>query len=41
MKKDNLTPVINQQTSYFRLNKINELMQQNLSHLNVNKFIDF
>lgn len=41
MKQYNLTPVINQQTSYMRLNQINELMQKNISSLDFDQFIAF
>jgi Acyl-coenzyme A:6-aminopenicillanic acid acyl-transferase len=39
MELYNLTPVINQQTSYDRFNKINELMQKNVSDLTFKKFV--
>lgn len=41
LKKYNYTSVQDQQTSYARLNKINELMNQDLSNLTLNKFIHF
>ncbi|MCD6046898.1 MAG: Acyl-coenzyme A:6-aminopenicillanic acid acyl-transferase [Gammaproteobacteria bacterium] len=37
----NLTPVIDQQTSYLRLNKITALMVHHLSELNLDQFIRF
>ncbi len=41
MEKYNLTPFINQQTSYVRFNKIDELMQKSIPQLSFAKFIDF
>jgi hypothetical protein len=41
LEQFNLTPQANQQTSYYRLNKINELMDSNLHKLDFNKFIEF
>jgi hypothetical protein len=41
LQQYNLTPKLQQQTSYFRLNKINELMQANLAELSLTKFIEF
>ncbi len=41
LKKYNLTPVTNQQTSYLRLNKINQLMQNNIAKLDFDQFINF
>lgn len=41
LEQYNITPQINQQTSYYRLNKINELMHNNLHELDFDKFIEF
>ena len=41
LKKYNLTSVKNQQTSYLRVEKINQLMQEHLGILNLQQFIDF
>jgi len=41
LKKYNLTSVKNHQTSYLRLEKINQLMQDHLATLNLQQFINF
>jgi hypothetical protein len=41
LKQDNLVPPVNQQTSYLRFAKINELMQNHSSNLSLNQFIKF
>ncbi len=41
MQHFNFTPVIDQQTSYYRFDKINELMQKYSTDLTLKKFIDF
>lgn len=41
MAQYNLKPFVKQQTSYLRFNKINALLQENLSHLSFVKFRDF
>ncbi len=41
LTKYNLTPRIDQQTSYYRLARIMQLLNENLNNLNLNKFIKF
>ena len=41
LEQYNLTPKINQQTSYYRYDKINELMKNNLDALTFKQFINF
>ncbi len=41
MEQYNLVPVADQQTSYYRLNKINALMKNNFSNLTLDQFIKF